>query len=543
MSKGESSDKAWFTLNQGGLLTNGPANGANVPSWGSITVDFTQTSDFGYLMVRGSNFEITSPENGALPLASGQKTSFSEDGLGYPYFSVYAPVGSFLITSVTLYGSEPAPVFNPSFLDVYSINDTHGAIPFDDTAGKNQSGISRLSSFAMAQQRANPDSTVFLSSGDMWQGGFMSILSRGVAMVDWMNVAGFESMAIGNHEFDWGDKCIASNSDEANFPFLGINILDSQGQRPSWAKPSLVVHRGPYKIGVVGAIGPALSNSIAVSSLGGYHFDSNYATLIETEAERLKKEEGCDLVFLSLHDGSYLTKSGTALDAVLEGHTHLNYEKTDGNGIPHIQAGANGEGFQKLRFQKNALGKWAFSEFENDGFSVVSARPVETITEDIIAHFNALYPDKVVGQAATDLSKAQIASIATEAMFDYYDNASWSATLAGALINAGGVRQTIAAGEVLYSEVMNALPFTNDNVLCTVTGASLKELLKDGYLVVYSPLKAVDIVDGNSYSVIGLNYVTEKSEYASKMTEVRRDRDKKLYEIVADYFLINGVNA
>jgi hypothetical protein len=206
-SRAESSSSGWFLLKQGGCLSNTTPFAS---SFSSITVEFLRQSDFGYLTTKVSTYPITSPENGAYELTGATALTFSGEE-AKNYFSLYAAVGSFVIQSITLtYSDNPSKTSAIDGLDFYTINDTHGTA--QASASADQTGITRLSEFALTTERANPDSSVFLSSGDMWQGSADSNLTQGELMVNWMNVAGFESMAIGNHEFDWKPAVIAKNA-------------------------------------------------------------------------------------------------------------------------------------------------------------------------------------------------------------------------------------------------------------------------------------------------------------------------------------------
>ena len=106
-------------------------------------------------------------------------------------------------------------------LDFYVLNDLHGK--FDDT--DSNGGVDELTSYLLDTQFYD-DHTVFLSSGDMWQGSSESNLTEGLIVTDWMNELGFVSMTLGNHEYDWGEETITKNLDLAEFPFLAINIYD-----------------------------------------------------------------------------------------------------------------------------------------------------------------------------------------------------------------------------------------------------------------------------------------------------------------------------
>src|SRR5574344_524570 len=528
---GAASSQGWFTLNQGGYLTN---SSPLASSFSSISVDYVHASDFGYLTTRASSYPISSPENGAYEIAGSTSFSFSEQTLN-SYFSLHAPVGSFTIKSITL--TTEASSLNPSSvdsIDFYTINDTHGAA--EEVASSRYSGITRLSQFALTTERNNPESTLFLSSGDMWQGSADSNLTHGALMVNWMNIAGFESMAIGNHEFDWKPAQIAENSTLANFPFLGINIKDTAVNRPSWARPSKVVKRGAYKIGIIGAIGP-VENSIAVSSLSGYTFDHNYPALISEEADRLRNEEGCALVVLSIHNGSFDTAFCHNIDAVFEGHSHLNYENTDSYGIPHLQTYGNGSSFQHAHFELEN-GKFVFKTYDMADFSYLSSLSEEAMTLGIYGYYGgkiASIKNEVIGTTASKLYRGDIAKLAVQAMFEYFANSKWDSALALAAVNTGCARADIPAGNITYGQIYACLPFDNDNVFCTCTGQQVKALQNDTYLYTYGTTATID--PNKTYHVIIISYVSEKEEY-SYLKEEQRD-DYRLRDILADDFRRN----
>ena len=107
--------------------------------------------------------------------------------------------------------------------DFYAINDLHGKL--DDADG--QPGVDELTTYLKNARTANPNS-IFLSTGDMWQGSYESNMTGGLIMTEWMNDLGFASMTLGNHEYDWGSDAIRENAAIADFPMLAINIYDRE---------------------------------------------------------------------------------------------------------------------------------------------------------------------------------------------------------------------------------------------------------------------------------------------------------------------------
>jgi hypothetical protein len=145
-------------------------------------------------------------------------------------------------------------------VDFYVINDLHGKLAdTDDNVGADE-----LSTYLKTVMNAD-DNAVLLSSGDMWQGSSESNLTYGLMMTDWMNYMDFESMTLGNHEYDWGEEYISVNNDSAEFPLLAINVFDkSTGERAEYCDASVIVERNGLKIGIIGAMGDCYSSISAM---------------------------------------------------------------------------------------------------------------------------------------------------------------------------------------------------------------------------------------------------------------------------------------
>ena len=236
-------------------------------------------------------------------------------------------------------------------LDMFAINDLHGKV-FDSAS---QCGVDEMTTY-LKNAYKNEDHVLILSSGDMWQGSLESNLTKGLIVTEWMNELDFASMTIGNHEFDWGEEYIAANAEVAEFPFLAINIYDSDTDKlADYCTPSVIVERGGAKIGIIGAIGDCHS-SISGEHSGGFYFKvgNELTELVKNEATRLR-EAGADFIIYSIHDGYGSSKSGVGtitdsklydyyhpelsegyVDIVFEGHTHRSYVLIDDNGVYHL---------------------------------------------------------------------------------------------------------------------------------------------------------------------------------------------------------------
>lgn len=523
-----------FSLKQGGYFTNKDP----LTYVSGIKVSYERKSDFGSLFYRTSQYYISSPNNATSELPNGEVVTFKQGA--FPYFALYAAVGEFDISSISVFTSQVGAEGLSSDIDIYSINDTHGAVDYNVSGSSKQIGVSRLGSYFRDVSSANPDGSVILSSGDMWQGSADSNLTHGRIMNEWMNLVGFESMAIGNHEFDWKIEKIIENAREANFPFLGINIRDENGNQPSWAKSSVTIERQGIRIGIIGAIGK-LESSIAVSSLGGYSFESNYPALVKKEADRLRSEEGCSLVFLSIHNASFATEQCHNIDAVFEGHSHTYRNDVDQYGIPHVQCYANGSMVQHLRFSKGDDGRYHFVKSDSVDYSIAPSLPTYKPYEELYSYFKEVIDsvkNEVVGHTSSGYSREEIGNIGAESLYEYvhHEETFNAYQIDASFINTAGVRQAIGKGDITFGEIYAAFPFDNYNDICSLKGRNLRNFLTDSehYYSYYEDGFLDSINDNETYYIVTLSFVSE-SKYGSTLTIKQRD-DYYLRNVVADYF-------
>src|SRR5216683_4674969 len=152
----------------------------------------------------------------------------------------------------------------PIRLTIVGTNDLHGWI----------GGLPTFAGYLSILRADNPDGTLLLDAGDLFQGTLAANLSEGAVVVDAYNYLGYQASAIGNHEFDYGPEgpisvALVPGSDpfgalkqrlrQANFPFLAVNIYDARtGERPQWLTNdgTMVVERKGLKIGILGLITP-----------------------------------------------------------------------------------------------------------------------------------------------------------------------------------------------------------------------------------------------------------------------------------------------
>lgn len=436
-------------------------------------------------------------------------------------------------------------------IDLYAVNDLHGKL----ADGDNHPGVDELSTY-LENARETKDNMILLSSGDMWQGAAASNLTKGAIITDWMNEMDFVSMTIGNHEYDWGEGSIAENAQLAEFPFLAINIYDTDtNQRVDYCESSVIVEAEGLQIGIIGAVGNCYS-SISSDRTEGVYFKtgSQLTSLVKAEANRLRNQ-GVDLVIYSLH-GDYTSEhydealSNGYVDLVFEGHTHQYYEYVDSYGIYHLQGGGDNKGITHASLAYNTANcDYTVTTGEYIPSYTYSSMADHPIVEQLLDKYDEQVSraDEVLGNTAY-MSSADIgnkvaqlyAQAGEERWGDKYD-----IVLGGGSLNTRSPYE-ISAGDVTYGDLMNVLPFDNRLALCSIPGSALlsRFINNSSYYIGYSDYGASikDSIDSTQTYYVVVD--TWSAYYAyNKLTIVEfYDDDVYARDLLADYFRKGGAN-
>ena len=66
--------------------------------------------------------------------------------------------------------------------------------------------------------KASTENALLIDAGDATQGATFATVSQGKDVIEVMNTAGYDAMAAGNHEFDYGTEQLLANVEAADFP-------------------------------------------------------------------------------------------------------------------------------------------------------------------------------------------------------------------------------------------------------------------------------------------------------------------------------------
>ena len=370
-------------------------------------------------------------------------------------------------------------------LDILAVNDFHGALAAE---GKNP-GAAALASFLKAERAKNPAGTLIISAGDMFQGTPDSNLLHGKTVVEFMNAVGFDAMALGNHEFDWGLDVLKERMAQAAFPMVAANILDKgSGGRAELVPPYVILERAGIRIAVVGFTTPDTAVTTNPRNVKDFVFADPAATLKALVPEL--KARGADIIVALAHLASYpgeapgdeadnlAAAAGGDLAAVVSGHSHQGV--ADNDVMPVVQGYYNGRSVAAVRIVYGAASRHVLGATAAVMDVPPGLIPDKQVAAIVAASQSEIAPVKglVLGRAEAALPHdrfrlSPLGQWATDAMRQ-------AARADIALCNGGGLRAGLAAGPVTLGDMYAVMPFDNDLSVAEMTGAQVLAALEYG---------------------------------------------------------------
>ena len=395
-------------------------------------------------------------------------------------------------------GDARAPSAGPT-LRVIGLNDFHGAFePRTGARGQMLGGAGALvAAIRRAQRSCAPPAcySVLVDGGDEFQGTPASNLAFGRTVVTLFDSLGLTAAALGNHEFDYGQDSLRARIRQASYPVLSANLRDSLGNIPSWIRQDTIVQRGPLNVGIIGISTietPKTTRAINVTDLR--FLDT--APIVSERAKSLRAR-GANVVVVTGHVGGFCNAEGVCegeifdmvnrlterVDVVVSGHSH-SYINTRLRGVPIVQARSRGEAIDVVDI---AVGDTSLKQPGDISASrIISANVFDVVSDTISADPQATRIARAAVDAVASIIAQPVGRILTDMRRDgpqyplgnlVADAMRDAAHSDIAVMNNGGIRANLLAGDVNFGRLYEVQPFGNTLFTLKVRGADLR-----GYL-------------------------------------------------------------
>ncbi|MGF7139796.1 bifunctional metallophosphatase/5'-nucleotidase [Roseimarinus sediminis] len=362
-------------------------------------------------------------------------------------------------------------------------------------------GLSRIAGFIGTQKEKHPDELLVLDGGDFLMGTlFQTIETDHGFQLRLMKKMGYDFLAIGNHEFDFGPDTLAqiilSARERGPIPQLlcanykGADRSNDERFLQLFADstilPYSMVERNGYRIGIFGLLGHDAQESIA--SYYGISIENPKKTARNT-ARYLKQKEKADLVIALSHSGLARDKKGewkgedfsyakaaSDIDIIISGHSHSKLEKPlqAGNAIV-VQTGAHGTHVGRIEVRFDSFGKPLVQYQLVPMDDRIAADPsiqneidaeVPAIEDKVLSKLDVGFNEKIV-ETSFDLvmnehepGKSNLGPFVADAIHNTL-NQKYQLQADVVLVAAGVIRNNIQTGKSGYqniSDLFNVVP-------------------------------------------------------------------------------------
>lgn len=395
-------------------------------------------------------------------------------------------------------------------------NDVHGAID-------NYASVAALKD---AYEAAGAQ-VLLMDAGDFSQGSTSVNVSEGATAVELMNMAGYDVATTGNHEFDFGYANLKTLMEQAEFPILAANAFTAEGEL-AMDEANHTFQLGDVTVGVFGLATPETATKAHPAKLEGVTFlaEDELFACAQEQVDELTAA-GCDYIICLGHLGIDAESTGnrsidllenvTGIDVFIDGHSHSTQsdiaEETNGTGMV---------GDTVLTSTGTKLESVGVVDIAADGTIDASTLSMEELNategftpdQDIatrVSEINAQIEEdmgQVIGTSEVDLdgvrenvraSETNLGDLITDAML--WQAGQDNEEVDAAITNGGGIRASIAAGDITKKSVNDVLPFGSTLYVVELTGAELLEALEASTYCTPEPVGAFPQVAGIEFTI------------------------------------------
>jgi len=449
-------------------------------------------------------------------------------------------------------------------------------------------GYSAVSAMKKEWQAAKGKNNVTLvDAGDAFQGEVIGTLSKGQYIVDIMNKTGYDVFAPGNHDFDYGVARLFELTAWLDATTVSSNFIDLKYGDTTFV-PYAIIDYGFMKIAYVGVTTPesftkstpAYFQDASGNYIYGFSEDLSGEKLYKAvqSAVDAARSEGADNVIAVGHLGveeqstpwrsKDVIANTTGIDAFIDGHSHTVMEgelvkNKEGKETLLTQTGTKLENIGRMTVSADgsiktelvAVEDYAGRDEEVQAFiEEIKSRYADDLAV-LIGHtdFALITDDPETGERVIRQRETNLGNLCADAVRYVLGNGSGGPADA-AILNGGGIRAGVEAGDITVGDVIAVHPFNNAGCVVEATGQQIVDALE--MAARFSPEENGGFlhVSGMTYAIdpgIQSSVVTDDKESFVSIDGPRRVKDvtiggepidlTKTYTLAShNYLLLNG---
>ena len=365
-----------------------------------------------------------------------------------------------------------------------------------------------IADLKQSYQNAGKD-VLLVDAGDHVQGTAYGSMDEGASIIKLMNAAGYDVATPGNHEFDYGMDRAKAIMKEADFPYLSCNWVDLRtGLR---VLPSVKVFvRGGRRIAFVGVTTP----ETFTKSTPAYFMDKaqrKYIYDIQGGEDGKKLYDAvqkaidkakllADVVIGLGHLGVDPSSSPwtseeviahtSGFDAFIDGHSHTVMENkqvqdASGKAVTLTQTGSYFANVGKMTIAADGTITTKLiptHEGMDAGIAAMQTSWVNTVDDMLgekiaVGDSDFYVSDPATGKRRIRSAETNLGDFVADGIYAYFNEVE-KLHCDLAIMNGGGIRADVPAGDWTFKTCKQVSPFGNVACLMSVTGKQIQDALE-----------------------------------------------------------------
>jgi 5'-nucleotidase len=480
-------------------------------------------------------------------------------------------------------------------VQVLGLNDFHGQLtPGKQLQGRSVGGAAVLAAYLRdAAQRFEGDTLIVHAGDHVGASPLESALLQDEPSIQFLNLLGNRFCSPrrrldprcnlagtpGNHEFDDGlaellrlvrggtarsGPFLETPYRGASFPYVSASVLRARDGSPVFP-PFVIKRAGGVRLAVIGAQLEATPSMVVASGVRGVRFVPEAAAI--NRAVTAVRRAGVETIIVTIHQGiaqppyegptrpdarlpegeitRIVAQLHPAVDLVITGHAHAFSNalvpSRDGASVLVTQALSAGSAFARIELTIDTVTRDVVAKQASIIPTYADAGPGLTPAADVAALVEraqqrvATLSQRVVGTTPLALSHTPNAAGEAE-LGNLVADAQREALAADvALMNLGGIRTDLNAGDITYGELFAIQPFGNRLVRVNLSGAQLLRALEQQWRSTPSRMLQIS----------GMSYVWDpQAPVGQRVVEARVGQSAlslhASYSVVLNNFLADG---
>ena len=461
-----------------------------------------------------------------------------------------------LVIAATCHAAEESPASDERIVTLLFTNDVESAydpIPAHwlddiDMIG----GIAEMTTLIERLRSSEPNVFLF-DSGDIFTGA-LAKLTEGELAFELMITMGYDAMAIGNHEFEYGVEIFEWQKNRAPFPVLGANFFYKNTDHP-YSQPHAIIERDGIRIGVIGIMGQDAATAIIPSYIAPLDVTVP-AGAVQKSVDELRDQ--VDLIVLLTHQGKTapmqtdaesdprlqrdidadiaLAGAVEGIDVLLAGHADAGTPEavvhpTTGTLIMQTYGQATHLGFLQLTLDDQG----DISSYDGKLIPVESSqlepdpRIVAKLKQYRQTHMGIF---TVIGETEAPLIRRYIEESDIGNLFaDIFVEATGADI---GFVHGGSLRKDLPQGEIRLVDILDSYPFVDSVIVKEMNGSQIRRALEQSLTFERGMLQL---------SGLEMTYDLARPKYRRIVTLTHQGRpviDNEMYTIAAPGFLTEG---